>query len=69
MSSSLLLYSRAYSRHTEYVVMITNGGSTKIINFMTPPPPSGKGCFGRSWPDKPYSENAQFLLYSYAPSI
>ena len=38
MSSSLLLYSRAYSRHTEYVVMITNGGSTKIINFMTPSP-------------------------------
>ena len=33
---NLLLYSQAYIRQTNYVVMITKEGSTKIVNFMTP---------------------------------
>ena len=33
---NLLLYSHAYIRQTKYIVMMTKGGSTKIITFMTP---------------------------------
>ena len=33
---NLLLYSQALIRQTKYKVMMTKGGSTKIVNFMTP---------------------------------
>ena len=32
----ILFYSQALIRQTKYVVMMTNEGSTKIVNFMTP---------------------------------
>ena len=33
---NLLLNSQAHIRQTNYVVMMTKEGSTKIVNFMTP---------------------------------
>ena len=33
---NLLLYSHAYIRQTKYIVMMTNEGSPKLIDFMTP---------------------------------
>ena len=33
---NLLLYSPAWMRQTQYIVMKTKEGSTQIINFMTP---------------------------------
>ena len=36
-----LLYSWSKIRHTEYIVMITKKGYTKIVNFMTPTPMAG----------------------------
>ena len=53
---NLLFYSLALIRQIEYKEKMTKEGSTKIVNFMT----SG----ARSWPNKSYSENALFLLYS-----
>ena len=34
---NLPLYSQALIRQTKYVVMMTKEGSSKIVNFMTPP--------------------------------
>ena len=33
---NLLLYSQTDIRQTNYIVMMTKEGSTKIVNFMTP---------------------------------
>ena len=33
---NLLLYSQALIRQTKYMVMLTEEGSTNIVNFMTP---------------------------------
>ena len=54
---------RAWIRYTKYVEMMTNEGSTKVVNFMTP----GAGVLVPGC--KSYKENAFFffknlLLYS-----
>ena len=33
---NLLLYTQALTRQTKYTVMMTKGGSTKTVNFITP---------------------------------
>ena len=54
---NLLLYTEAYIRQTEGIVMIAKEKSTKIVNIHDP---WGKGsCIG-AWP---YSVNAIFLLF------
>ena len=44
--------------------MMTKEGSTKIVNFMTPPPPPSKGSCAGVWSYKSYIQNAVFLLKS-----
>ena len=50
---------RAWIRYTKYVEMMTNEGSTKIVNFMTP----GAGVLVPGC--KSYKENAFFSLKNF----
>ena len=50
MSSTLLVYTRAWIRQIKNIVMMTKEGSTKIVNVMTP----GTGSYAKVWSCKTY---------------
>ena len=49
------------TNYSKYIGMMTEEGSTKIVNFMTP---GVRGSCARARPYKTYGENVLFLIKS-----